>query len=56
IVEVETLKFTNQSLIDTLDEVLKIQDEGRTKRAAAEVEIRKLEEELKQKLLEVRVK
>ena len=55
IVEVETLKFTNQSLIDTLDEVLKIQDEGRTKRAAAEVELRKLEEELKQKLLEVRV-
>ena len=56
IVEVETLKFTNQSLIDTLDEVLKIQDEGRTKRAAAEVELRKLEEELKAKLLEVRVK
>ena len=54
IVEVETLKFTNQSLIDTLDEVLKIQDEGRTKRAAAEVELRKLEEELKAKLLEVR--
>ena len=54
IVEVETLKFTNQSLIDTLDEVLKIQDEGRQKRAAAEVEIRKLEEELKEKLLEVR--
>ena len=54
IVEVETLKFTNQSLIDTLDEVLKIQDEGRAKRAAAEVEIRKLEEELRNKLLEVR--
>ena len=54
IVEVETLKFTNQSLIDTLDEVLKIQDEGRSKRAAAEVELRKLEEELKAKLLEVR--
>ncbi len=54
IVEVETLKFTNQSLIDTLDEVLKIQDEGRAKRAAAEVELRKLEEELKEKLLEVR--
>ncbi len=56
IVEVETLKFTNQSLIDTLDEVLKIQREGREKRAAAEVEIRKLEEELKAKLLEVNVK
>lgn len=56
IVEVETLKFTNQSLIDTLDEVLKIQQEGREKRAAAEVEIRKLEEELKAKLLEVNVR
>ena len=54
VVEVETLKFTNQSLIDTLDEVLKIQDEGRQKRAAAEIEIRKLEDELKEKLLEVR--
>lgn len=56
IVEVETLKFTNQSLIDTLDEVLKIQKEGREKRAAAEVEIRKLEEELKAKLLEINAK
>lgn len=54
IVEVETLKFTNQSLIDTLDEVLKIQTEGREKRAAAEVELRKLEDELKDKLLEVK--
>ena len=54
IVEVETLKFTNQSLIDTLDEVLKIQTEGREKRAAAEVELRKLENELKDKLLEVK--
>jgi len=54
IVEVETLKFTNQSLIDTLDEVLKIQTEGREKRAAAEVELRKLEDELKAKLLEVK--
>ncbi len=56
IVEVETLKFTNQSLIETLDEVLKIQKDGREKRAAAEVEIRKLEEELKAKLLEINVK
>ena len=53
IVEVETLKYTNQSLIDTLDEVLKIQTEGHEKRAQAEVELRKLEEELKAKLLEV---
>ncbi len=54
IVEIETLKFTNQSLIDTLDEVLKIQSEGRQKRASAEVELRKLEDELKAKLLEVK--
>jgi uncharacterized protein YaaN involved in tellurite resistance len=54
IVEIETLKFTNQSLIDTLDEVLKIQSEGREKRASAEVELRKLEDELKAKLLEVK--
>jgi uncharacterized protein YaaN involved in tellurite resistance len=54
IVEVDTLKYTNQSLIDTLDEVLKIQTEGREKRAAAEVELRKLEDELRQKLLEVK--
>ncbi len=56
IVEIETLQYTNQSLIETLDEVMKIQTEGREKRAAAEVELRKLEEELKDKLLEIKVK
>jgi uncharacterized protein YaaN involved in tellurite resistance len=51
IVDIETLKATNQSLISTLDEVMKIQDEGRQKRAAAEVELQKMEQEMKEKLL-----
>lgn len=51
IVDIETLKATNQSLISTLDEVMKIQDEGRQKRAAAEVELQKMENEMKEKLL-----
>ncbi len=54
IVEIETLQYTNKSLIDTLDEVLKIQTEGRQKRNAAEIELRKLENELKEKLLEIK--
>ena len=41
-------------MIETLDEVLKIQSEGREKRNAAEVELRKLENELKEKLLEIK--
>lgn len=53
IVDMETLRMTNQSLIQTLDEVVKIQDEGRAKRRAAEQEIGKLEGELKQKLLDI---
>ena len=53
IVDMETLRMTNQSLIQTLDEVVKIQDEGRAKRRAAEEEIGKLEGELKQKLLDI---
>ena len=56
IVDLETLQYTNQSLIDTLDEVIRIQDEGRTKRAEAEVELKKLEAELKSKLLEIHIK
>lgn len=52
IVDLETLKHTNQSLIETLDEVMKIQQEGKNKRAAAELELRKMEGELKTKLLE----
>ena len=54
IVDIETLQHTNQSLISTLDEVVQIQNEGRQKRQAAEVELRRIEGELKQKLLEVR--
>lgn len=51
IVDIETLKATNESLISTLDEVLRIQREGREKRQAAEIEMRKIEGELKSKLL-----
>lgn len=54
IVELETLKATNESLISTLDEVMKIQEEGRQKRHEAEVEIQRLENDLKQKLLQMR--
>ncbi len=54
IVDMETLKATNESLISTLDEVMKIQTEGREKRRAAEVELNRMEGELKQKLLEIR--
>ena len=54
IVDVETLRATNESLIQTFDEVMKIQDEGRAKRAEAELEIRRMEAELKEKLLQVR--
>ena len=54
IVDMETLKATNESLITTLDEVMKIQTEGREKRQAAETELRVMEEQLKEKLLEIR--
>ena len=54
IVDIETLKHTNQSLISTFDDVMKIQAEGRQKRREAEVEIQKMEQELKNKLLEIR--
>ena len=54
IVDIETLKQTNESLISTLDEVLKIQAEGHEKRQAAEAEMQRLEDELKNKLLEIR--
>lgn len=53
IVDIETLRQTNESLIKTLDEVMQIQKEGRIKRAEAESEIQKLEGELKNKLLEM---
>lgn len=54
IVDMETLKATNESLISTLDEVMHIQQEGREKRRAAEAEMAKLENDLKQKLLQIR--
>jgi uncharacterized protein YaaN involved in tellurite resistance len=54
IVDMETLKRTNASLISTLDEVMQIQEQGREKRREAEVEIGRLELELKDKLLEIR--
>ena len=54
IVDVETLQHTNQQLIATLDEVLAIQRQGAEKRRAAEVELGRIEGELKQKLLELR--
>ncbi len=53
VVEIETLKKTNQDLIQTLDDVLKIQREGHAKRMEAEKEMVKMEEELKRKLLEI---
>lgn len=53
IVDIETLQATNQTLISTLDEVMKIQEEGRSKRAAAEAELLKIEAEMRQKLLEM---
>lgn len=53
IVDIETLKSTNQTLITTLDEVLKIQEDGREKRRNAEVELQKLESDMREKLLEL---
>lgn len=53
IVDMETLKNTNASLISTLDEVMKIQAEGRERRRVAEAEMQHMEDELKQKLLEI---
>ena len=54
IVDMETLKHTNEQLISTLDEVLQIQTDGAKKRQEAEQELRRLEGELKQKLLQPR--
>jgi uncharacterized protein YaaN involved in tellurite resistance len=53
IVDIETLKATNQTLISTLDEVMKIQEDGRAKRRSAEAELQKLEVEMRTKLLEI---
>ncbi|MFD1848819.1 toxic anion resistance protein [Oceanobacillus bengalensis] len=54
LVDVETLKKTQEDLVSTIEETLRIQTEGRTKRRQAEVEIQNMENELKQKLLELR--
>ena len=54
IVEIETLKATNAKLIQTFDEVMKIQADGRAKRLAAETEMAKMENDLKVKLLQLR--
>ncbi len=54
IVDIETLKKTNAELIQTLDDVMKIQAEGRTQRLAAEAEMAKMENDLKVKLLQIR--
>ena len=56
IVDVETLKKTNKDLIETLDTVLKIHEDGRVKRAQAEEELQNIEKELKEKILEINVK
>ena len=53
IVDIETRQHTNEALISTLDEVAQIQKEGRQKRIEAEAELRKIEKELNQKLLEI---
>ncbi|MCI8416806.1 MAG: toxic anion resistance protein [Lachnospiraceae bacterium] len=54
IVDIETLRNTNATLISTLDEVMRIQQEGRQKRREAEVEMQRMEGELREKLLEIR--
>ena len=54
IIDLETLTQTNQSLIDTINEVMKIQDEGRVKRVEAEKALIVMEDELKKKLLELK--
>ena len=54
IVDIETLKKTNAELIQTLDDVMKVQRDGRTQRLAAEVDMAKMESELKNKLLQIR--
>lgn len=56
IVDIETLKKTNANLIETLDTVIKIHEDGRAKRAQAEEELKNIEKELKDKILEINVK
>jgi uncharacterized protein YaaN involved in tellurite resistance len=54
IIDIETLKYTNQTLISTFDEVIRIQEDGRSKREQAEGELKQIEGELKTKLLNLR--
>ena len=54
IVDIETLRISNESLITTFDEVLKIQADGREKRKEAELELQRLENDLKEKMLEIK--
>ena len=56
IVDIETVKKTNQNLIETIDTVIKVHEDGRIKRAQAEKELEAIEKELKDKLLEINVK
>ncbi len=51
IIDIETLTQTNQTLISTFDEVMKIQEDGRAKRAAAEIELQRIENEMREKLI-----
>ena len=56
IIDIETLRKTNQDLIETLDSVIKIHNDGRVKRQEAEKELQSIEQELKNKMLEISVK
>ena len=56
IIDIETLKKTNRDIIETLDTVIKIHEDGRVKRAEAEKELETIEKELKDKLLEINIK
>ncbi len=53
IVDIETLRQTNETLISTLDEVMRIQEDGRTKRREAETELVQIEDAMRKKLLEM---
>ena len=55
IVDVETLKKTNQDIIETLDKIIEIHENGRTQRQEAEVELQNIEKELKDKMVEIKV-
>ena len=55
IIDIETLKKTNQDLIETIDSVIKIHEEGHAKRMEAEAELENIEKELKSKLIEINV-